>query len=323
MLLDKLTPYHGINSCLSDESINLIDEFNHKSLQSINETLIRSLLLRIFKEVTQVNIEQELINELVILYYQKYDWLKLSSWDMMPSNFNSINQNGASPGFVHVDLTDSLTISSKDSIDSMIKYCAALNPDEQKNCILNLSQESSILQDINKALNNKYYCEMTSFLKTKNADKSFYALGQFKYHSKNSSKDSSTWHLDGDPRVIKLLLYLTDDPTNDGAFNISHWSTIYPDYKQCTFTDLSLMITLDSKLRLSRQFSQPPALLNHLLISDLVFGPLTKGGIPFKKTEVQIKKYRGVIFQGSTCIHAGGGNFLNDRPVLQLLLNCL
>ena len=163
---------------------------------------------------------------------------------------------------------------------------------------------------------------LKSFQRNKDADVPFYALGQFKFHSKFAPQLSSIWHLDGDPRIIKLLIYLCDDSTNDGAFNISHWSALYPDYKQCSFTDISLMVTLDSKISLSSKYFQPPSYLNNLLVSDLVFGPLTKGGIKFPKTVASIKKYQGVIFQGSTCIHAGGGNITNDRPVLQLLLNC-
>ena len=324
MLLDKLSPYYGIQSALSTKSIGLISDFNQISIQqSYDEIHIKSLLQNIFRDIARENTEPKLINELADLYLPKYRWLRLTPWDMMPTSSMSINHEILNPGFSHVDLNDSLSLSSIDIIDSMINHCKILPPDEQKTCIFNLSQDSPILLDINKMLNNKYKSEMMSFLKTKDPNKTFYALGQFKYHSKYSSKDSSIWHLDGDPRIIKLLIYLSDDPSNDGAFNISHWSGVYSDYKQCTFTDLSLMITLDSKISLARKFFQPPAFLNQLLISDLVFGPLTKGGIKFTKTEVPIKKYRGVIFQGSTCIHSGGGNVINDRPVLQLLLNCV
>ena len=194
--------------------------------------------------------------------------------------------------------------------------------DKQIGFELNLPRNSKIIMDINKALNSKLKGHLNSFLKTPSDSSSFYALGQFKYHSRLSPKDANVWHVDGDPRYIKLLIYLTDDNTNDGAFKITHWSALYEDYAQCTFSDISLMVSLDEKISLSRKIHQSPLVLCHALISDKPYGPLVTSNFKFKSHCFDVIKYTGVVFQGTTCLHSGGGNYINDRPVLQLLIGC-
>ena len=194
--------------------------------------------------------------------------------------------------------------------------------DKQVGFELNLPKNCQIITDINRALNSKYKGLLNCFLKNPSDSVSFYALGQFKYHSCLSSKDSNVWHVDGDPRYIKLLVYLSDDKTNDGAFKITHWSSLYDYYTQCTFSDISLMVSLDEKISLSRKIHQSPFVLRHALISDKPYGPLVTSNFNFKSHCFDIMKFTGVIFQGTTCVHSGGGNYVYDRPVLQLLVGC-
>ena len=157
-------------------------------------------------------------------------------------------------------------------MESVINHCRSLPIDKQIGFELNLPRNCKIITDLNRALNFNFKGLLNRFLKNPSDSSSFYALGQFKYHSRLTPKDSNVWHVDGDPRYIKLLVYLTDDNTNDGAFKITHWSSLYEDYAQCTFSDISLMVSLDEKISLLRKIQQAPFILRHALISDKPYG---------------------------------------------------
>ena len=58
MLLNKLAPFYGINSVLSDRSKSLIQHFNDQlTYGSHNEDSIKDILHKIFLEIVHPNVD--------------------------------------------------------------------------------------------------------------------------------------------------------------------------------------------------------------------------------------------------------------------------
>ena len=323
MLLNRLAKYYGVRDNLTQKAVDNIHSFNvfidQPGIQSDKFNLI---LNNIFKEVVDQSCDEKFINAITSAYMRKANWLRDSVWNTKPNRSSETTGHG-NVGFNQVNLEEYLSKNSKADLESVINHCRSLPIDKQIDFEVDLPRNSNIILDINKALNSKFKVLLNRFLKSPSDTRSFYALGQFKYHSCLSPKNSNVWHVDGDPRYIKLLVYLTDDKTNDGAFKITHWSSLYEDYAQCTFSDISLMVSLDEKISLLRKIQQAPFILRHALISDKPYGPLATSDFKLSNHCFDVIKYMGIIFQGTTCLHSGGGNFTYDRPVLQLMIGCL
>ena len=151
--------------------------------------------------------------------------------------------------------------------------------------------------------------------------------GQIKLHPpKIVDTDSVNWHYDGDPRFIKILCFLEDQPMADGSFSIrknfendmylgSHVKTII----QSINIKEALKKMPDIKIKELGIFllnSHMP-MLNRRYI-DRARVDTTKG----RQDTYIPAKFKLVMFKGVECLHKGGDNRQYCRPVYQGIASC-
>ena len=292
---------------------NIINSTNSSEHEMSNN------LFSILDRIIPLGSNTPAFNNIYQEYYKKAMWYYYSHWNNSPFLTNDDFLQSANPGHISFDLSSQITTTSNQQLNEYIEAFSTKPFDSESDYIINLPHQSSILRDINHTINTSYQKDISSFLK-KPLEHNFSVSGQFKYHLPGSGLGSQVWHVDGDPRFIKMLVYLSTDPTNDGAFRITHWSSMYQDYYNCAFSDISMMITQDTKKRLANDSSLRYRQLSSLAISDTPFGAFNTGTVPGNIKTYNVQKYNAIVFRGSTFMHSGGGNTRNARPVLQLLI---
>ena len=144
--------------------------------------------------------------------------------------------------------------------------------------------------------------------------------GQIKLHPpKITDTDSINWHFDGDPRFIKVLCYLEDQPSEDGSFSIRG------NYKEGQYVG-SHIKTIIQSINLKEAVERMPG----TRIQDMgIF--LLNSHMPMLHRRIIEKqrmrsreykvyppsKFKLVMFKGVECLHRGGNNRQFYRPVFQ------
>lgn len=144
--------------------------------------------------------------------------------------------------------------------------------------------------------------------------------GQIKLHQpKIIDKDSINWHFDGDPRFIKILCYLEDQPSADGCFSIrsnyengqyqgSHIKTI--------IQSINIVETIKRISGIRIQDMGIFLLNSHMPM--LGERNMNKYKIDTRRYDTYSPaKFKLIMFKGVECLHKGGNNRKFCRPVYQ------
>ena len=144
--------------------------------------------------------------------------------------------------------------------------------------------------------------------------------GQIKLHPPRiTDKDSINWHFDGDPRFIKVLCYLENQPSADGSFSIrsnyengkyvgSHIKTIIQsiNLKEAMkmmpgtrIKDMGIFMLNSHMPMLHRRYIEEQRMMSR---EYNIYPP---------------SKFKVVMFKGVECLHRGGNNRQFYRPVFQ------
>ena len=154
--------------------------------------------------------------------------------------------------------------------------------------------------------------------------------GQVKLHPPGC-RGSGIWHLDGDPKIVKCLLYLEDlqDPL-DGCFKyLENTGSILSELSP--FENILILRESTSLLWAFQSFISPELLQ---LIQSLfsVHNPQLCNTYPdfaFKESmfikpsivNAPVSKFKMLVFRGTQTIHAGGQQLFERRPVFQGIIN--
>jgi len=146
--------------------------------------------------------------------------------------------------------------------------------------------------------------------------------GQIKLHPpKLHDAGSISWHYDGDPFYIKVLLYLADQPDGpDGSFEMLlplNSSTSLESSHVKTAIQSIFHGEIMSIIKSGYQRIGPFMLSSHLprVYSDKM------AACNHEKISITPIKYRYTVFKGCEVLHRGGSNTKSFRPVFQGLLS--
>ena len=185
----------------------------------------------------------------------------------------------------------------------------------------NVSPQSELAKYIrNIVINDPFiYKSIKNIVGILSRNQNLQLAGQVKLHPPSVDMVSSNWHLDGDPRYCKILLYLDTLSSNDGAFKVSPWSMHSNSLILDHFSAISLMIPHEDKLKAIHN-SNLSFLPIMLLLGDRCFAAFKSIHPLNQYITFDVKKYTGAVFNGVILPHSGGGNTRFFRPVLQLMV---
>ena len=298
---------------LIDEMDSYLEEVISKQT-IINKTMVKKKLEEIIIGGISCNIDSDSVDSMNDFIMHKLERYIESGFSQSYKSLDS------SKYFSHCSEQFKPSEEFRKVINEALKYLKqkALDTDQFEQLILNFGVDHMISKEVNSFAKKLIYKETGEV-------KEIRIGGQIKLHPpKISDIDSINWHFDGDPRFIKVLCYLEDQPQPDGSFSIRNNITNEKYLGSHIKTIIQSININESRKRINsiRVHDMGIFLLNsHMPI--LHKRALNSDDLSDRKYEIYTpKKFRFIMFKGVECLHRGGNNRHYCRPVFQGIAAC-
>jgi hypothetical protein len=341
MLLEHLSSINCLSSLLAPfnnlqlsqiQALNALIEVAIATKDKTNHKLLTQCLVDICRSsfTSQHDLADRFITDLVSIYLEKiiqyvdttcilsrahYEAAQISCYSgAMPSHDDLINR------WCRIDFLDWVSENALLEFNNIKESLYQLETKGSLFPVIDLGSGAGCMQEIAQVLEKHYLSELRQLVRV-GANPKVRVAGQAKLHPPGRDASSGKWHLDGDPRWLKLILYLDDVPDNDGALRLAPWELNGIIHPEDHFGRCNLMIALSAKAEILRRNNMRSRCLGPMIISDECFLSFQEN-FPLRQYSLTHTKFMsGALFHGTVVPHSGGNNRLHYRPALQAFVS--